>query len=660
MPVTTTVATAVARAYGFTGFRPLDPYFNQTVLLLHGDGTNGAQNNTFIDGSTNNFTITRNGNTTQGTFSPFSLPDGQWSNFFDGVGDSLSIPNNTAFEFSTGNFTVEAWIYLTSSAAGNKDIFLTGKNPGNFGFYLSGTQLNYVIQFVASEGGGTVPTNQWVHVACSRSSNTIRLFINGNIVFTGSRSNSLGSNFVGIGDGNFPGYISNVRVVKGTAVYTSNFTPPTTPLTAITNTSLLTCQSNRFVDNSSNNFAITRNGDVRVTAFSPFAPTAAYDAGTNGGSGYFDGSGDYLTVADNDAFTFTGDFTIEAWVYIPSLAAERTVVAHWPGGTASNCSFIFRINTSGFIRFSYGVGSSNIDIVGTTASVQINSWNHVAITRSGTTVRLFVNGSQDSTTGTISGSLNNSTASLFIGLVNTTDNVPMSGYIVDLRFVKGTALYTTAFTPPTAPLTAITNTSLLLNFTNAGIFDSTGKNVLETVGNAQIDTAVSKFGSGSMEFDGTGDWLLLPDNPDIQLGTGNFTIEMWVRLAAVGAARGLVAKGASTTGWLVSTNSSNNVVFTFGSSTITSTGTLAVNTWYHVSVVRTGTGTNQTRIYIDGVQDGQGTVSTDFNQTNVMYVGANRTGGDALNGFIDDLRITKGVARYTANFTPPARAFEDR
>ena len=98
-------------------------------------------------------------------------------------------------------------------------------------------------------------------------------------------------------------------------------------------------------------------------------------------------------------------------------------------------------------------------------------------------------------------------------------------------------------------------------------------------------------------------------------------------------------------------------MFTYGSSTITSTGTLSGSTWYHIAVCREGTGTNQTKIYINGSNDGTGTVSTNFNQTNVMYVGANRTGGDAMNGYIDDLRITQGQALYTSNFTPPTQAF---
>lgn len=154
--------------------------------------------------------------------------------------------------------------------------------------------------------------------------------------------------------------------------------------------------------------------------------------------------------------------------------------------------------------------------------------------------------------------------------------------------------------------------------------------------------------------------MLVPDNTNLQLGTGNFTVEAWVYLSATGSARGLVGKGTSTTGWLLSTNSSDQVVFTYGSTTLTSSSALSANTWTHVAVVREGTGTNQTKIYIGGSNVATGTVSTDFNQTSVMYVGADRTGGSALNGYIDDLRITKGYARYTSTFTPPTAAFPDQ
>ena len=194
-----------------------------------------------------------------------------------------------------------------------------------------------------------------------------------------------------------------------------------------------------------------------------------------------------------------------------------------------------------------------------------------------------------------------------------------------------------------------------VNFTNFGIYDATAKNVLETVGNAQVSTAQSKWSPTSMYFDGTGDYLLIPDNPSQRIGTGNFTVECWVYRNASGT-YGLIGKGTGTTGWLLSLNSSNQVVFTYGSSTITSTGTISATTWTHVAVVRSGTGANLTKIYIGGTNDGTGTVSTDFNQTNAMYVAADRTGGSNANAYVQDTRVTL-YARYSANFTPPTAAF---
>jgi hypothetical protein len=91
-----------------------DEYFQYVSLLLHGDGTNGAQNNTFLDSSTNNFTITRNGNTTQGPFSPFSKPDGRWGNYFDGSGDRLTSSGGANSAVGSGDFCVEFFVYYTA------------------------------------------------------------------------------------------------------------------------------------------------------------------------------------------------------------------------------------------------------------------------------------------------------------------------------------------------------------------------------------------------------------------------------------------------------------------------------------------------------------------------------------------------------------------
>jgi hypothetical protein len=667
-----------------------DPNFKQTVLLLHGDGTNGAQNNTFLDGSTNNFTITRNGNTTQGTFSPFSVGAGEFSNFFDGSGDYLTSTGGANTAVGTGDFCVEFFVYYTSYPAQFTTIFSTKTSIVNtaigygIGVENNGTIFNYSNAFITQSTSGVFALNTWNHMVFTRSGTTARLFLNGILRATGTNSQNFSNQAFSIcahGNGGEPcaGYVSNVRLVKGsiptdyqtssTTVGDTIFTPPTSPLTELSqgatsaDVELLTCQSNRFVDNSTNAFAITRNGDVRVTPFSPFAPSAAYDPAVNGGSGYFDGTGDYLLTTSAAALAVgTSAFTLEGWCYFNNVntngAGFGTLAA--VADALSDRGVSFFMTGSGAWRFRVGrsaVGQLE-DFLGTTTLVA-GQWYHFKIVRTSTgtnDTRIYLNGVQEAI-GTSTISLNMQKFGIATYAPSDPNNTLLNGYVAGVRFTNTAE----SSAIPTAPSTAVSGTQYLCNFTNAGIFDNTGKNNLETVGNAQIDTTTKKYGTGSMEFDGTGDWLLMADNPDQRLGTGNFTIEFWVYLATgdIGSARGLVAKGTSTTGFLVSLDSSEKVVFTFTTSTITSSGAITTNAWNHIAVVREGTGSNLTKIYINGTNDGTGTVSTDFNQTSVMYVGCNRTAGDPMKGFIDDLRITKGVARYTANYSAPGKAFPD-
>ena len=218
-----------------------DEDFNQTVLLLHGDGTNGAQNNTFLDGSTNNFTITRNGNTTQGTFSPFSGADGYWSNFFDGTNDRLTIADNAALRPGTSAFTIEAWVYRAAAGAAHTIFAKGASTPTGFAFLItSSNTLRFTDTSTDITSTGTVAANTWVHVAAVREgtgSNQLKLYINGVQDGTGTSSTNftqteearIGENRGATDD--FNGYISNFRYVIGTAIYTSGFTPSTSPLT---------------------------------------------------------------------------------------------------------------------------------------------------------------------------------------------------------------------------------------------------------------------------------------------------------------------------------------------------------------------------------------------------------------------------------------------
>jgi len=653
------VITQMLAASGVGGVAESDLYFNYTTLLLHGDGTNGAQNNTFLDSSTNAFSITRNGNTTQGTFSPFSQTAGYWSAYFSS--SYLSVTQQTL----TGDVTMEAWIYPTASQ--NSQIIYGDTGPNAMQLYL--TSSNELKLYNVLTHQNSVTQNAWNHIALVRSSGTIRLYLNGvQSSSSYSYSNSSGLSFVFIGGYSntekFTGYISNVRIANS-AIYTSGFTPSTSPFTtssqSATSVVFLTCQSNRFVDNSASPLTITANGSPSVQAFSPFAPTAAYDAATNGGSGYFDGSGDYLSVAHNAALNLgTGDFTIEGWIYANSNVADLVGVV----GKRSQSDF-----ATGDWRVAWDNDTSKLEItcglefdLRLTPVIPKQSWAHFAFTRSSGTLRCYANGVIGDTDATWSHTLNSGTnPDLLIG--RNIDGYDFSGYISSLRILKGTALYTgSTYTVPTAPLTNIANTSLLCNFTNAGIIDSTAKNVLETVGNAQIDTGTKKFGTGSLEFDGTGDYILVNGGSNFEFGSGNFTIEAWVYLNSTSGFQ-IIYDQRTTATQAVPTiylDGTSLRYYVSGADRITAGTALSTGTWYHIAVSRSGT---STKMFLDGTQTG----STYTDSTSYIN-GANRPalgvdGGNLsnqLNGYIDDLRITKGVARYTANFTAPTKAFADQ
>jgi hypothetical protein len=624
-----------------------DAQFNYVTMLLHGDGTNGAQNNTFVDSSTNNFTITRNGNTTQGSFSPYGS---NWSNYFDGSGDYLSIPSNAAFAFGTGDFTVEGWIFYSSVASNAVRILATAGAAAN-----CLVQVNTSSQIDFYDGvttttftAATTSANTWTHIAVTRSGTSLRAFINGTQVGSAVTNTTSILSTQAI---NFPAttnyastscYLSNVRYVKGTAVYTSSFTPSTTPLTAISGTSLLTCQSNRFIENSANNFAVTVNGDTSVQRFNPFGTATAYSTSVIGGSGYFDGSGDYLNTA---SITIgTGDFTLEAWQYtIPNSSNYGRVFG--VGGMFSSTGLGLNLNPS-TMRFE--LVNNNTTIINPAQTYSYNSWNHLAVVRSGTTITLYINGVSQGT-ATNSNSLSGSIYTSAIDYLGTIYHG--ASYTNDLRLTN-TSVYTTAFTPPTAPLTAISGTSLLQNMTNGAIFDNAMMNDLETVGNAQISTSVKKYGTGSITFAGTGDYLNIPQEFPISYIGGDATIEFWFYVTSLTG----VGYFYSSTGFVplyIYRSSSNLGVQVAGAYRDTTTSPISINTWYHVAVTKTSG--NVYTIYVNGVSQansGAGTMGSSISAGPVKI-------GNGLIGYIDDLRITNGFARYTTTFTPPTAAFSN-
>ena len=235
-----------SRVVGSRIIGPTDPNFSNVSLLLHMDGANGST--TFTDNSVNNFTVTANGNV---QISNAQSKFGGTSAYFDGVGDSLSISSNSAFGFSTSAFTVELFVFLTvDGIAGGTTLFdfRSGMTATPWTFYVAnsgagnriGVYYALGISFVEWNGSGPfLSLNQWYHLALVRDGSTYKLFVDGTQATLSAGSASavnLGTpkpcRIGAAADGTtapYTGYIDELRLTKGVARYTSNFTPPTSP-----------------------------------------------------------------------------------------------------------------------------------------------------------------------------------------------------------------------------------------------------------------------------------------------------------------------------------------------------------------------------------------------------------------------------------------------
>jgi len=444
--------------------------------------------------------------------------------------------------------------------------------------------------------------------------------------------------------------------------------------------------STTFTDSSSNAHTVTANGDAEIsTTQSKFG----------GASMYFDGSGDYLSVPDDTSFHLgSDDFTFEFWTYLNSTSSENFINKR--SNPSINAQYLyFRVNSGSLKLWATSNGSSwdiaNSFGFGNTA-LSTGQWYHIALVRNGTEISAYVDGTKSPNTITTSAAIQNGgTNPLLIAGDAAVNNHYVNGYIDDFRITKGVARYTSNFTPPTTELPDpsdpdFDSVSLLLhgdgtNGSTTFIDSSNNSHTVTANGDAEISTTQSKFGGASMYFDGSGDYLSIPDSDQFEIGSGDFTFEAWIYLTGYSAAyqgqyyvAEIICKDSGSTGrgftfYVLGTSTSwtNLRVGLFSSNTnllVTSaTTSFNLNTWYHVAGVRNGT---SLRLYKNGVDVGGGTNATTVqNTTTAVTVGSENpyfiATGNAyyFPGYIDDLRITKGVARYTSNFTTPTAPLPD-
>ena len=625
-----------------------------TTLVLDTNGINASTNNTFIDGSSFNATVTRSGNATQGSASPFSRANGYWSNYFSGS-NYITAPSNTSYAFGTGDFTLEGWVYIsglqTSSVA-----HLFGSATNGIILRLNGTTPSSVS--VTRAGTGTLITgnftfvfNTWYHIAASRQSGTTRIFVNGTQVASATDGNDYAQVQAAIGSANggangFIGYISNFRAVKGTALYTSSFAPSITPLTAVSGTGLLTCQSNRIIDNSTNNLALAPTGAPRVMAFQPFGQFVSYNPATMGGSAYFDGTTDFIFATGN--YLMPGNFTFETWIYMNSNTGVRALCTFGNETTGRQM-----LGLSGGLPFVNlrGVGVATI---GSTA-FQPHTWEHIAFVRLSGTITVYRNGVSVGTVG-VSGDFGN-TNNFYIG-ADSNGASAFQGAMSGTRLLN-IALYTGNFTPPTAPPTAITNTRLLVQSANSGIYDDYSLSDFETRGTAQVSTAQSRWGGSSILFNGTGNFLHSSMIQPITQFGADFTVELWVYFNSLSGTQTLFSTLTELNGQNIRIYKDTDNAIKYwsgisGNGAIRITGgTVATGQWYHIALSRSG---SNSRLFINGVQSGSTFTDNAGYLAGIIGIGSYGSAtivDQAINGYVQGVRITNGVARYTGTFTPP-------
>lgn len=434
-----------------------------------------------------------------------------------------------------------------------------------------------------------------------------------------------------------------------------------------TNVSLLlnetatnTQTNNVFLDSSSNNFTITRVGAATQGALTPYtvAANTAYSTTTNGGSGYFEAGGNYISVADSPNLEVgSQDFTIESWIYLNSYVSSSAVVSK--GSFSPYMIFIGASTELSFYASANGTSWAISDLRIATAPA-LNTWHHVAVTRSGTTFRTFFNGVLANSV-TLSGSLVDNASSVLIGYYAAS----LNGYVSNFRMVTGTAVYTASFTPPTSPLSAVAGTQLLLNFTNAGVYDAAAQNDIATAGTAQVSTTQTKWAPTSLYLNGAS-YAAAPAKASLQFLSGDFTIEGWIYTPSTAANQQMINQDDGASGgqsFTVRSETNGTLGFIYyttasrGSGVLrTTSNTIPTNAWVYIAISRTG---STLKMYINGVQGYTGTDATMYQGSNPTTLGGFTSGlyGSMFTGYMQDIRITKGVGRYPATCAVPTAAF---
>jgi hypothetical protein len=692
------------------------PNFAYTIAQYHAESVGSG---TVTDYSDTGYSITTTAGTLQ-TFTPFY--SGSWSVRLHPIqppslyrGSFLMVEANSGFAFGTGDFTIEAYVYFVIvKINGDKDPIIgdwraRGASPAfNFLLYADydgNRATRGALNFETSVGTYTVGyefiPGRWYHIAVSRESSVLKFFVNGVKVTVGTNGVTLVSDYTvteSIANTNPPiigahagsniepdgypidildGYISNLRVVKGTALYTTNFIVSSRELSAVTNTVFLGLQSAQLVDNSGNNLKITNPSDngaptlsgayswtntaypnawsPALVTFSPFGTTRARSPRLDGGS--IDAAPNITLGSSTDWQFRNNQFSVEGWIYLTAMPLTITSGVIFSYFTFPlGCRLTFGNNQ---VQFAY----NSLTISTAANTIGIYQWCHISVVNNGTSFVIYINGI-----------LQASATSVYIndrsGSLTVLNN--FSGYASGFRIVNGSTPYNGNFTVPIAPPQKISNTKLLLTFEEVTAVDNATNTYID---GPVLSTAQKSYGSSSFYFNGStyGELksnllkYIVPTQDYYSTNYGAYyKTEPWAlsfRFYPLNftTIRGLVAIGATPAtnyGIGVYINTSQGITVTSGrrvGNVSVNSGSvnniLGANIWQTLTISQSGTGV--VSVAVNGSIRLQTPVYTYLPQPEdtrifigrgYVVISPNLLDMNAFFGYIDEVKLVKGTA----------------